>query len=119
VGVRIRRDPDGVVHSGPSCSRRVAVTAAVKTCALFGEGFEGRELAAYLGSGGVSLAYLRGGRVVEQDEQTVEHDPFNYGLRTPCPRSRSRMTSCRCMPTSVTLTTSVGELLRTVEDGGE
>jgi hypothetical protein len=54
VRVRIRRDPDGVVHSGPSCSRRVAVTAAVKTCALFGEVLRVAQLAAYLGSVGVS-----------------------------------------------------------------
>ena len=29
------------------------------------------------------------------------------------------MTSCRCLSTSVTLTTSIRESLRTVEDGGD
>jgi hypothetical protein len=55
-------------------SRRVPYLARVLRVA---------QLAAYLGSVGVSLAYLRGGRVVEQDEQTVEHDPFTITASGP------------------------------------
>ena len=94
MGVRIRRDPDGVVHSGPSCSRRVAVTAAVKTCALFGEGFEGRAARGVLGKRRRVLADLRGGRVVEQDEQTVEHDPFTITASGP----PARLADLGCRP---------------------